>query len=88
MKNGYELLADLEQLVKDCIYVSNDKLPDEFRDNRTDCVSLGNLERMCNERDGLEKISDYELARQERAIRVDFYADDIANGREINYIMK
>ena len=88
MKTGYELLADLEQILKDCIYISNEKLPEDFRDNRTDCVSMGNLERMCNERDGLEKVSDCELARQERAKRVEWYADDIANGREINYVMK
>ena len=85
MKNGYELLADMEQLLKDCIYVSNECLPDDFQDHRTDGVTLRTLEYKCNQRDA---ISDFEPARQERAKRVEWYADDIANGREINYVMK
>ena len=85
MKNGYELLADMEKLLKDCIYVSNEKLPEFFRDERTDGVSLATLERKCDE---LDKISEYEYTKQEKAKRVAMYADDIANGREINYVMK
>lgn len=85
MKNGYELLADMEKLLKDCIYVSNEKLPEFFRDERTDGVSLATLERKC---DDLDKISEFEYTRQQKEKRIAMYADDIANGREINYVMK
>jgi len=85
MKNGYELMAEMQELLKDCIYVSNDRLPDEFQDHRTDGVSLRTLERKCDQRDAM---SEYEQTCIEKAKRVDSYAADIANGREIQYISK
>lgn len=85
MKNGYELLADFEKVLKDCIYVSNEKLPEFFRDERTDGVSLATLERKC---DDLDKISEFEYTRQQKEKRIAMYADDIANGREIQYLCK
>jgi len=49
--SGYELLAELDRQLKDCLYISNECLPDGFRDERTDGVSLSTLERKCDERD-------------------------------------
>lgn len=83
--NGYELLAQFERQLKDCIYVSNDKLPEGFRDERTDGVSLSTLERKCNERD---KESEYAFTQRQKAARVKIYAEQIASGKEITYIPK
>ena len=85
MKNGYELLADMEKLLKDCIYVSNEKLPEFFRDERTDGVSLSTLERKCDERD---KESEFSITQRQKAARVKIYAEQIASGQEITYIPK
>ena len=81
--NGYELLEKFQEQLKECIYVSNDKLPDEFRDNRTDGVSLATLEKKCDERD---RLSDFERDRTERARRVEVYAEQVATTGEISYL--
>ena len=44
--NGYELIAELERIIKDAILVPNDWLPENFRDYRTDSVSLADLEKI------------------------------------------
>ena len=82
---GGKLFAKLNRELMRCIYVSNECLPDDFQDKRTDGVSLAKLNKKCEER---ELLSNFEYARQQRAKRVELYANDIANGREINYVMK
>lgn len=83
--NGYELLARFERQLKDCLYVSNECLPDGFRDERTDGVSLSTLERKCNERD---KETEHVITQREKDARVKIYAEQIASGQEITYIPK
>jgi hypothetical protein len=83
--NGYELLAQFEKNIKDCFYVPNEKLPEYFRDERTDSVSLSTLERKCTER---EVQSEYAIAQQQKAERIKIYAEQIASGQEITYISK
>ena len=83
--NGYELLAQYEKQIKECFTVPNELLPEEFRDNRTDCVSLADVERKCDARDRCT-LSDFEENEIERAKRVQIYRDQIERGLEIDYI--
>jgi hypothetical protein len=83
--NGYELLAQYKKQIKECFTVPNEWLPEEFRDNRTDCVSLADVERKCNARDRCT-LSDFEENEIERAKRVQIYRDQIERGLEIDYI--
>ena len=85
MMNGYELLAQYKKQIKECFTVPNEWLPEEFRDNRTDCVSLADVERKCNARDRCT-LSDFEENEIERAKRVQIYRDQIERGLEIDYI--
>ena len=83
--NGYELLAEYKKQIKECLTVPNDWLPEDFRDNRTDCVSLADVERKCDERD-CSALSSFEEEAIERAKRVQIYRDQIQQGREIEYL--
>ena len=83
--NGYELLAQYEKDIKECFTVPNHWLPEEFRDNRTDCVSLADVERKCNARDRCT-LSSFEEESIERATRVQAYRSQIDKGEEISYI--
>ena len=86
--NGYELLAQFEKDIKECFTVPNHWLPEEFQDNRTDCVSLADVERKCDERDGctVSTMSSFEEESIERATRVQAYRSQIDRGEEISYI--
>jgi len=84
--NGYELIAEFERVVKDCITVDNDKLPEMFRDNRTDCVSLADLELKCDKM--LDSPTDYQIEKIEKDRRIALYAMMIENGQEIEYLQK
>ena len=46
--NGYQLLAQYKKQIKECFTVPNEWLPEEFQDQRTDCVSLADVERKCD----------------------------------------
>lgn len=84
--NGYELIAELETIVKDMVMVPNDWLPEDFRDNRTDSVSLSDLERKCDARQVGE--TDHQEEKREKDRRIELYASMIASGQEITYLMK
>jgi hypothetical protein len=84
--NGYELMAELERLIKDVIVVPNDWLPEDFRDNRTDGVSLCDLERKCDSRDSVE--TDHQIEKMAKDKRIAIYAAMIENGQEITYLPK
>lgn len=84
--NGYELMAEFERVVKDCIFVPNEKLPEIFRDNRTDCVSLADLERKCDNL--LDTPTDHQVEKMEKDRRIVLYAAMIENGQEIEYLPK
>lgn len=84
--NGYELIAELERVVKDCIVVPNDWLPEDFRDNRTDGVTLADLDRKCDSREKRE--TDHQIEKNEKDKRIELYAEMIANGEEITYLPK
>lgn len=84
--NGYELMAEFERVVKNCIFVPNEKLPERFRDNRTDCVSLADLERKCD--DMLDTPTDHQIEKAEKDKRIAIYAAMIENGQEIEYLPK
>lgn len=82
--NGYELLAELERVVKEAIAVPNDWLPENFRDHRTDSVTLADLERKCDVRDAEE--TDHQITKREKARRIEAYAAMVANDQPIEYI--
>ena len=84
--NGYELMAEFENTIREMIMVPNDWLPENFRDNRTDSVSLADLERKC---DALEiGQTDHQLEKAEKDKRIALYAAQIASGQEITYLPK
>ena len=83
--NGYELLAQFEKEIKECFTVPNHWLPLDFQDQRTDCVSLADVERKCDERDHCT-LSNFEEEAIERAKRVQIYRDQIQRGKEIEYL--
>lgn len=84
--NGYELIAELEKIIKDVIVVPNSWLPETFRDNRTDGVTLADLEKKC---DSMEKgETEHQLEKAEKDKRIALYAMMIANGEEITYLPK
>jgi hypothetical protein len=84
--NGYELLAEFETLIKDLIVVPNSWLPEDFRDNRTDSVSLADLERKCDAREISE--TDHQIEKREKDRRIAAYTTMIENGQEITYLLK
>ena len=84
--NGYELMSKFERIVRDVIVVPNDWLPEDFRDHRTDGVTLADLERKCDARDVIE--TDHQIEKREKDKRIAIYAAMIANGQEIEYIQK
>jgi len=84
--NGYELIAEFERVIKDVIVVPNHWLPEDFRDNRTDSVSLSDLERKCDSRDKVE--TDHQIEKREKDKRIAIYAAMIENGQEITYLPK
>ena len=83
--NGYELLEQLKKDVKECFTVPNHWLPLDFQDQRTDAVSLADVERKCDERDRCT-LSNFEEESIERAKRVQIYRDQIQRGGEIEYL--
>ena len=83
--NGYELLAQLKKDVKECFTVPNHWLPLDFQDQRTDSVSLADVERKCDERDR-STLSSFEEEAIERAKRVQIYRDQIQRGEQIEYL--
>jgi len=84
--NGYELMAEFDRVIKNVLVVSNDWLPEDFRDNRTDSVSLADLERKCDSRDKVE--TDHQIEKREKDKRIAIYAAMIENGQEITYLPK
>jgi hypothetical protein len=83
--DGYELLAQYKKQIKECFTVPNEWLPEEFQDNRTDCVSLADIEKKCDARDRCT-LSSFEEEAVERANRVQAYRSMIDRGEEISYI--
>ena len=83
--NGYELLAQFEKEIKECFTVPNEWLPEEFRDHRSDRVSLADVERKCDARDRCT-LSNFEEESIERAKRVQIYREQIQRGEEIGYL--
>ena len=83
--NGYELLAQYEKQIKDCFTVPNNLLPEEFQDNRTDHVSLQDIENKCNIRD---KETAFQEEQREKARRIYIYKKQIERGEEISYLPK
>ena len=84
--NGYEMIRELEQLICDIIVVPNDWLPETFQDNRTDGVTLADLDRKCDAM--LYKPTDHQLEKVEKDKRIELYASMIQNDEEITYLPK
>lgn len=84
--NGYELMAEFDRAIKNVLVVSNDWLPENFRDNRTDSVSLADLERKCDARECGD--TEHQIEKREKDKRVAIYAAMIENGQEITYLPK
>jgi len=84
--NGYQLLDQFAIIIKDAILVPNDWLPENFRDNRTDSVSLSDLETKCDNMQISE--TDHQEEKREKDRRIALYREMIDNGQEITYLMK
>lgn len=84
--NGYELLAEMETIVKDLVLVPNSWLPETFQDQRTDSVSLADLENKCDSM--MTEETDYQEEKREKDRRIELYQQMIKNGEEITYLMK
>lgn len=84
--NGYELISELERVIRDMIVVPNDWLPETFRDERTDGVTLADLDRKCDAM--LDKPTDHQIEKAEKDKRIELYAAMIANGEEITYLQR
>ena len=84
--NGYELMAQFENTIREMVMVPNSWLPENFRDNRTDSVSLADLESKCD----LLEIgqTDHQIEKAEKDKRIALYAAQIANGEEISYLTR
>ena len=83
--NGYELLAQYEKQIKECFTVPNNLLPEEFKDNRTDHVSLQDIEDKCNQRDAE---TEYQQTQREKTRRIYLYKQMVERGEEISYLPK
>lgn len=84
--NGYELIAELERVIRDVVVVPNEWLPEDFRDHRTDGVTLADLDRKCDSMERGE--TDHQIEKREKDRRIEVYAAMIANNQEIEYIPK
>ena len=84
--NGYELIAEFERVVRDIVVVPNSWLPEDFRDNRTDGVTLSELEEKCDRREVGE--TDHQIEKREKDKRIELYASMIGSGQEITYLPK
>lgn len=84
--DGYELIAQLNEIVKDMVLVPNSWLPENFQDRRTDSVSLADLENKCDSMERGE--TDHEEEKREKARRVELYRSMIESGQEISYLRK
>lgn len=84
--NGYELMSKFERVIRDVIVVPNDWLPEDFKDHRTDGVTLADLDRKCDARDATE--TDHQIEKREKDKRIAIYSAMIASGKEIEYIQK
>ena len=84
--NGYELLAEYKKQIKECFTVPNHWLPLDFQDNRTDCVSLQDIENKCNQRDKIKYMSAEEEDSIERAKRVQIYRNQIEKTGKIEFV--
>lgn len=84
--DGYELIAQLNEIVKDMVLVPNSWLPENFQDHRTDSVSLADLEKKCDSMEIGE--TEHQEEKREKDRRIDLYRSMIDNGQEITYLMK
>lgn len=84
--NGYELISEFDRVIKSVIVVPNSWLPENFRDNRTDGVTLEDLESKCDSL-GIGE-TDHQIEKREKDRRIYLYASQIASGQEITYLMK
>ena len=84
--NGYQLIAQFEQQIKEAVLVPNSWLPENFQDHRTDSVSLADLEKKCDSMEIGE--TEHQEEKREKDRRIDLYRSMIDNGQEITYLMK
>jgi hypothetical protein len=84
--NGYELIAQFEQQIKEALLVPNSWLPENFQDHRTDSVSLADLEKKCDSM-GIGE-TEHQQEKREKDRRIELYRSMIDNGQEITYLMK
>lgn len=81
---GGRLLMRWADAAMRCFEIPNEKLPEKYRDNRTDAVSLATLRKKCQAED--ELCSNYEHEKREKARRVEIYRKQVDNGEEISYV--
>ncbi len=84
-KTATELFAEFDKAIKECFTVPNHWLPEEFQDQRSDCVSLADIETKCDRRD---KITEAKRVQAEKDKRIETYRRQIERGERIAYIPK
>lgn len=63
--NAKKELAKLRKAILNCFTVSNDKLPESYRNGRSDRVVLARLEKKVDKRDGLTEHKKEKLTKAE-----------------------
>lgn len=78
-----QLLSDLADSLESAICINNENLPEIYRDNRTDCRSLEDINRIFKKRreDGLER-HEHKI---ERNRRVELYSEQFDKNGTFEY---
>ena len=84
-KTATELFAEFDKAIAECIVVPNEILPPSYRDDRTDGVTLANIQQRIDYLDG---VSDAEEEQYEKDRRIAVYREAIDKGQDIEYIPK
>jgi hypothetical protein len=84
-KTAKELFAEFDKAIAECIVVPNEILPEQYRDERTDGVTLANIQKRIDYLDG---VSDAEEEKYEKDLRIAVYREAIDKGQEIEYLPK
>ena len=73
----------IENIIQDHIVVPNSWLPESFRNYRDGGRTLAELEKMCDERDG---ITEHTKKKDERTRRVELYAKQFEQEGRFDYV--
>lgn len=84
--NAKQLFKQLDKCLNECFLWPNDILPESFQDNRSEYVSQQDILNKLAESQPMHTGSAEEEEATQRAIRVQAYTAQVAQGKEIEYI--